>query len=586
VDQVVVGSYVRAGDTIRISARLQDARTGRIVSAERVEGAGEKSLFALVDELTRRFKSTMATLGGTRTTGLLRAPGEAKPETLDRGLTDITTSSIEAYRHYAEGINFLERGQPLRAIPLLEQAIALDPSFAMAYAKLAVAAGNLQLLDKRDTSAKRAIALASRLTTRERYYIQAYFLSTRPETIAQSIEAYQHLLKLHPGHHAARHNLGAQFINLERYQEGAEQYEELLRRGSTNATTHNNHVELLIRTGNVSRARELAADFVRVHPESAVGFQALGVALGAGGQFDDARRAFERGEALDPSNINILLARRNLALLQERWDDADAINAILARRPSPFVRFASAYGAASLALAGGRGAAALADFARAADLEGLPAAFRALSRNKQARLLLQQGKPALALVQTERAAADAPDSDFEARQLMAVAQAALGRYEEAETTVAHLESRAQTLPTERERRRVHWARGEIAVGRGDLPRAVSELAKAVATLPAGSASFAPPSHHSDLLLSAAVANIKAGRDADAVALLERLQSGQERVFGMDSYVRSFFLLAQIHERRGDTAAARAHYTRFLHLWRGGDLEPGWVAEAEKKIAAR
>jgi tetratricopeptide (TPR) repeat protein len=200
--------------------------------------------------------------------------------------------------------------------------------------------------------------------------------------------------------------------------------------------------------------------------------------------------------------------------------------------------------------------------------------------------LLQQGKPALALVQAERAVADAPNSDFEARQWVAIAQASLGRSADAEKTVAHMESRAQNLPTERERRRVHWTRGEVALARGDAPGAVSELTKAVAMLPARGAPMPPPSQHSDLLLSAAVANIKAGRDADATALLERLQSGQERIFRMESYVRSFFLLAQIHERRGDTAAARAQFERFLSFWRGGDLEPGWVAEAEKKVAAR
>jgi hypothetical protein len=85
-------------------------------------------------------------------------------------------------------------------------------------------------------------------------------------------------------------------------------------------------------------------------------------------------------------------------------------------------------------------------------------------------------------------------------------------------------------------------------------------------------------------LAAALANIKAGRDAEAVPLLERLQSGHERVFGMDAYARSFYLLAQIHERRGDAARAREQYARFLDLWRDGDLERGWVAEAEKKIA--
>ena len=586
VDQVVLGSYVRAGDVIRISARLQDARTGRIVSAERVEGAGEKSLFALVDELTRRFKSTMATLGGTRTTALLRAPGEAKPETLDRGLTDISTSSIEAYRDYADGINHLERGQPTRAIPLLEKAIALDPNFAMAYAKLAVASGNVQMLEKRDANAKRALELASRLTPRERLYIQGYFLSTRPETLAQSIEAYQELLKLHPEHHAARHNLGVHLLNAERDQEALEQHEELLRRGSTNASTHNNHVEVLIRTGSVARARERAAEFVRVHPESAVGFLALGLALTADGQFDEARRAFERGEALDPANVNITLARRSVASLQERWDEADAINTALARRPTPFARFTAANGAAVHLLARGRGAAALTQFERAADVEGLPASFRAIARSRQARLLLQQGKPALALVQAERAVATAPNTDFEGLQFVAIAQAALGRYEDADKTVAQMAAAAQNLPTERERRRVQWTRGEIALARGDVTGALAELTNAVAMLPPRSAPIPPPSHHTDLLLSAATANIKAGRDADATVLLERLQSGQERIFRMDSYARSFFLLAQIHERRGDAAAARKHYTRFLSFWRGGDLEPAWVAEAEKKVAAR
>ena len=57
-----------------------------------------------------------------------------------------------------------------------------------------------------------------------------------------------------------------------------------------------------------------------------------------------------------------------------------------------------------------------------------------------------------------------------------------------------------------------------------------------------------------------------------------------RIFAMDAYGRSFFLLGQVYERRGDAARARAQYARFLDLWRDGDLERGWVAEAEKKLA--
>jgi hypothetical protein len=62
-----------------------------------------------------------------------------------------------------------------------------------------------------------------------------------------------------------------------------------------------------------------------------------------------------------------------------------------------------------------------------------------------------------------------------------------------------------------------------------------------------------------------------------------LQGGFERAFSPDAYARSFFLLGQIYERAGDAARARQQYARFLDLWRDGDLERGWVAEAQKKL---
>ena len=51
VKTVLVGSYVKAGDTIRINTRLQEAATGKIVTSERVESLGESNLFPTVDDL-------------------------------------------------------------------------------------------------------------------------------------------------------------------------------------------------------------------------------------------------------------------------------------------------------------------------------------------------------------------------------------------------------------------------------------------------------------------------------------------------------------------------------------------------------
>ena len=51
---------------------------------------------------------------------------------------------------------------------------------------------------------------------------------------------------------------------------------------------------------------------------------------------------------------------------------------------------------------------------------------------------------------------------------------------------------------------------------------------------------------------------------------------------MDAYARSYYLLGQIYERQGDKARARDQYRRFVELWRDGDLERGWVAEAPEE----
>ena len=586
VEKVLVGSYVKAGGTIRISARLQEAQTGRIVRSERVEGSGESSLFGLVDELTRRFKSTMTTAAAAARGTLVRRPEPGSAEAgLDRGVTDITTSSIEAYRYYAEGISFHERGLFSQAAPLLEKAIQIDPNFAMAYAKLAVVNSNLRQLDKADEYGKRALDLTGRLTDRERYYIEGFYYGLRPETVGRSIEAYQHGLKLHPEHQASRHNLGLTYMELERYPEAIEQYEELLRRGTSNPTSYENLASILVQTGNVERARAVADDFVRRQPENAISFRTLGMTLIADKRLDDARAAFEKSEALDPLDFLAKFDKAAVAMLQDRWSDVSTVADEMARSASPFPQFLSMFIGAQVAAARGQGQSVVTLLDRAARLDRLAAEPRAASRNRQVVALLRQGKPAPALVQAELALADARgrDPEFETLRLLAIARAETGRHAESDKTLAELESRTKIQPSEKEMRRVHWARGRIALTQGDINTAVTELIAAQKMLPPYGPPVGPPPSHPGLLFDAASACIKAGRDADAAAFLERLQSGWERVFDMEPYARSFYLLAQIYERRGEAARAREQYARFLSLWRDGDLERGWVAEAEKKV---
>src|SRR5439155_16974029 len=170
----------RAGDTIRINTKLQDASNGRILEVERADATGEANLFPAVDELTRRIR--------------LKLTRAKTADRDDRALNAVTTTSVEAFRTYTEGLALQERHRQADAAPLLEKAVAADPKFALALAKLADVAGDLGDGEKADEYERRAFDNRDRLTPRDRAYVEGLYYSERPDTIQKGIDAYKNAI--------------------------------------------------------------------------------------------------------------------------------------------------------------------------------------------------------------------------------------------------------------------------------------------------------------------------------------------------------------------------------------------------------
>lgn len=214
---------------------------------------GETVSHYRIDDLTRRIKAKFALPGNVNPTKTLRnspvAGAATTPLSLDRDLTNVTTSSIEAYRYYVEGIDFHNRARELEALPLLEKAIKVDPTFAMALVKLAVVESNLGHPLKREEYAKRALEHVDRLTPRERYYIEGYYYSARGETLERAIDSYRKAIELYPDHAPARHNLALMYAGLGREEEAIPLYEELRRRRMAFPITYTNLAAVYQRLG-------------------------------------------------------------------------------------------------------------------------------------------------------------------------------------------------------------------------------------------------------------------------------------------------------------------------------------------------
>ena len=308
VSTVLRGSFAKAGDSIRISARLEDAHTGKVLLSEKAEGTGEESIFRLVDEISGRIKANFS---------IVALEGE-----LDRDLRDVTTASVEAYRHYAEGIRLHERYREEEALPHFQRAVDLDPGFAMALAKLGVVHDNLGRQEEADEFAVAALQHIERLSARERHYIEGWHYSRNPETVDRALEAYRMAIELYPDHGSARHNLGNLLVGLEDYDAAIEQFEELESRGMVFPATY----EILARAyqarGDVARARAVLEEFNKRNPKDWVTLVSIAQLSIESGQIQRGLDELERAEVLGASKFRTAPVLWEAHILEEEWGDA------------------------------------------------------------------------------------------------------------------------------------------------------------------------------------------------------------------------------------------------------------------------
>ncbi len=115
---VVSGTIMKAGDEIRVDVQLHDLSSGRVTG--RRDGRGT-DVFAIADHLTTRIRTAA---GFSDSAGVRR-------------VADVSSSSLEAYRLYSEGVDACLNVRWDDALKLLDEAIAIDPGFAEAYLQLA-----------------------------------------------------------------------------------------------------------------------------------------------------------------------------------------------------------------------------------------------------------------------------------------------------------------------------------------------------------------------------------------------------------------------------------------------------------------
>ncbi|HQZ81734.1 MAG TPA: protein kinase [Pyrinomonadaceae bacterium] len=302
---VLTGSLRRAGNRLRINAQLVDAATDFPVWSERYDREME-DVFAVQDEIASKIAAALRiTLSPQEQQAL-----KAKP-----------TENLQAYDLYLRGRNFARRvgrQDMLFALQMFENAVALDPNFALAHAGLAnVCAEYYWHFERHQKWLDRAVAstevaIAKGVDAPEVKLAEAWvdYAEARYEKAINTVRA---ALAIDPDVDGGYYLLGRALFEAGRYQEIVDMMETALAHAGENYNTampiHNALGALGKKEAlNNYVHRELAVyeDALKKTPEDARVRVLLAGGYARQGRFEEAKREADMAMALRPDDAMIL----------------------------------------------------------------------------------------------------------------------------------------------------------------------------------------------------------------------------------------------------------------------------------------
>jgi tetratricopeptide (TPR) repeat protein len=552
---IVVGTIFHSGRDIRIDARVEDLSSGRVLAAETVRGT---DVFALADRLSAEIRDVVGFAGAVDV----------------RNVADVSSTSLEAYRLYSQAIEALVNVRRADAIKLLESAVAIDPTFAEAYLRLAIVNGALGNINARREYLDRAARHDDRLSERQRLLLELHVARDREDTTTAARALDQLLAKfpdMEEGYSVATHLYRAAYG----LPEHRERLLAITRAGVTALpsamSTRNNYGYALLDAGRWTEAMAQFEEYARIAPREPNPHDSMAEAYLRMGDATRAVDAYTRALAIDRTFAPSYTGRGWSLAALGRYDQAVDEPVEFPHMKALILSRVGRYRDAGVVLAAGEvEAASVGDYARAG-CTALIAAILALERTDPARALrhIESANTWFARQGGQQQRISLGISGL----LAAIAHLQAVRYQDA---VAILDTRRFVAADSIEIEQI-WRRsleGELALNAGDLERAASAFSAAVPktriydplTIFASSLLNALPSR--DGLARIAVAR---GDLDDAIARYRALLSYSPRSHWVAPFEPLYVLnIARLLEKKGDRKGAAGEYRRFLEFWKSAD----------------
>jgi serine/threonine-protein kinase len=313
VNLVLEGSLHKSGDQVRVNYALVDARTRRQLRAQSVTLAASDP-FAVQDQIVN---------GAVDMLQLQVPPAERE------ALRPHGTQVPGAYRLYLQGKGYLEDyDKPDNidtAVNLFQQALQLDPTYALAYASLGDAywkkylhTKDVRLIEGTRAPCEQALHLDETLSAAHECLGTIAAVTGHYE---EAVTEFQRALESEPANNDAYVGLAHAYELLGKPAEAESTYRRAIDLRPQYWGGYNSLGTFYFRQAQYSRAAEMFNKVVTLVPDSFHGYDNLGAAYLGQGQYSEAIETFKHSISLRPtayaySNIGTAYFYRH------RFDDA------------------------------------------------------------------------------------------------------------------------------------------------------------------------------------------------------------------------------------------------------------------------
>ena len=310
IEIAVIGSFVKAGDMFATDVKVLEASSKKLLKSAGARGQGVDSILkSQIDDLSRAVSREVGRL-------------PLKLERAQPKIMDLTTNSMEAYNYFLRGREAVENLNLVDAKKFLDKAVALDPTFAVAY--LYLSRTNNRLNDQRgqEEALQKAKEYANKASEKERLYIEAY-----AATVENDPEKRQLLLKelteKYPQEKYAHFELGNYYRAQTKFVEAIQEFEMALALDPSFGPALNLQGYAYAATGEFEKAEAAFVRYISANPGDPNPIDSLAELYLRMGQLDKAEEKYKEALALRPDFIGSCAGLTYLFALRENYNEME-----------------------------------------------------------------------------------------------------------------------------------------------------------------------------------------------------------------------------------------------------------------------